>query len=221
MTAPQFRYNPLTNRLDLSDTAGGGASGILTITGDTGGAVGGDSNRNINLHGSDHVTVQGTSVAFEQQILLHGFTQFLPVVGGLAGDLTQVAPGTLGYVLTSGGASSYPSYQALPYTKMPWTDESTSFNALSQNGYFVTANATATLPSSPAQGDEIAFAVDSASGILTVQANTGQTIQIGKAISASAGIAVSNFNGDSVTLRFRSSDSNWLSTSVVGTFTVT
>ena len=102
-----------------------------------------------------------------------------------------------------------------------WNDEATSFNALKSNGYFVTANATGTLPASPAQGDTISFAVDSASGILTIQANTGQTIQIGKAKSASAGTAASNFNGDSVTLVYRASDTNWIATSVIGTFTVT
>jgi hypothetical protein len=102
-----------------------------------------------------------------------------------------------------------------------WTDEATNFNAAKNNGYFVTATATATLPASPAQGDTIAFAVDSASGILTITANTGQTIQIGKAKSASAGTAASNFNGDSVTLVYRSTDTNWIATQVIGTFTVT
>lgn len=102
-----------------------------------------------------------------------------------------------------------------------WTDEATSFNALKNNGYFVTANATATLPASPAQGDTIAFNVDSVSGILTIQANTGQTIEIGKTISASAGIAVSNFNGDSVVLVYRAADTSWRAIQVIGTFTVT
>lgn len=102
-----------------------------------------------------------------------------------------------------------------------WTDEATSFAAVKNNGYFVTANATATMPASPSQGDTIAFEVDSASGILTIQANTGQTIQIGKAVSASAGVAVSNFNGDSVTLVYRASDTSWRAISVIGTFSVT
>ncbi len=102
-----------------------------------------------------------------------------------------------------------------------WSDEATSFNAFKSNGYFVTANATATLPAAPAQGDTIAFAVDSASGILTIQANTGQTIQIGKAKSAAAGTAVSNFTGDSVTLVYRLADTNWIAIEVIGTFIVT
>ena len=150
-------------------------------------------------------------------------TQHYTLVGASANTVTNVAPSTSGFVLTSNGASSDPSFQALPFTKMPWTDKSTSFNAVVQNGYFCTATLTATLPSAPAQGDTIAFCVDSASGILTITANTGQTIQIGKAKSASAGTAASNFNADSVTLVYRSSDTNWLAAfgGVQGTFTVT
>ncbi len=102
-----------------------------------------------------------------------------------------------------------------------WIDEAASFNAIAGNGYFVTATSTATLPASPTQGQTISFEVDSISGILTIQANTGQIIQIGKAISVSAGIAVSNFNGDSVTLVYRSADTSWRAISCVGTFTIT
>lgn len=102
-----------------------------------------------------------------------------------------------------------------------WTDEATSFSALKNNGYFVTANATATLPASPAQGDTIAFNVDSASGILTITANTGQVISVGKVTSASAGTAASNFTGDSIVLVYRTSDTSWRAIQSVGTWTVT
>lgn len=102
-----------------------------------------------------------------------------------------------------------------------WTDEGTSFSAVSGNGYFITANATATLPASPSQGNVIAFAVDAAATTLTITANTGQVIRIGAAVSATAGTAANNARGDSVTLVFRSSDSAWIATSVIGTWTVT
>jgi hypothetical protein len=102
-----------------------------------------------------------------------------------------------------------------------WTDEATSFNAAKNNGYFVTATATATLPASPAQGDTIAFEVDSASGILTIQANTGQIIRIGKTVSAAAGTAASNFEGDAVVLVYRTVDTSWQGIQSIGTWTVT
>lgn len=147
-------------------------------------------------------------------------------VGSTAQVVTEVS-GQLGTaVLTAGtGINITPTANVITISatgsEMAWTDESASFNALVGNGYFVTANATATLPASPSQGNVIDFIVDSASGILTIQANTGQIIEVGKAISASAGTAVSNFNGDSISLVYRASDTKWLAKSSIGTFTVT
>ena len=106
-------------------------------------------------------------------------------------------------------------------SSITWIDKSNSFNAAVSNGYFVTANSTANLPASPSQGNVISFVVDSSTDILTIQANVGQKIQIGSVISTSAGIAVSSSNGDSVTLVFRASDSNWLATQSMGTWSIT
>lgn len=128
----------------------------------------------------------------------------------------------------AGGTTITPTANTITVTSafapMPWIDEAISFAAAVNTGYFVTATATATLPAAPAQSNIIAFAVDSVSagaGFLTIQANTGQFIQLGPTISASAGIAVSNFNGDTLTLVYRASDSHWVSTSRTGTWTVT
>lgn len=105
-------------------------------------------------------------------------------------------------------------------SSMAWTDESTSFNAASGNGYFVTGTATATMPASPSQGNVISFIVDTTS-TLTITANTGQVIRIGSAVSASAGTAANNARGDSLTLIYRSSDTAWIAREVIGTWTVT
>jgi hypothetical protein len=102
-----------------------------------------------------------------------------------------------------------------------WTDEAISFAAVAGNGYFVTATATATLPASPAQGDTIAFEVDGVGSLLTVKANTGQIIRLGKTASAAAGTAVNNFQGDSLTLVYRSADTSWQSISSIGTWSIT
>ena len=130
--------------------------------------------------------------------------------------------GTAGFVLTANTAAP-PSWQVTSAVNITWTDEAVSFNAVSNNGYFITAAATATLPASPSQGQTIEFSVDvdPGTGKLTIQANTGQVIRIGKNVSASAGTAVNNFQGDSVTLVYRSSDTAWIASSVIGTFTVT
>lgn len=104
---------------------------------------------------------------------------------------------------------------------LTWTDEATSFAAASNNGYFITATLTATLPASPSQGDVIAFLVDVTPGNLTIQANTGQFIDLGLVSTAAAGTAVNTQYGDSITLVYRASDTSWFATSSIGTWTLT
>lgn len=101
-----------------------------------------------------------------------------------------------------------------------YTDEAMSFAAASNNGYFVTGAATATMPAAPSQGDRIEFIVDTAS-TLTVTANAGQTLRIGSSLSAVAGTAANNARGDAVTFIYRAADTEWLALSVIGTWTVT
>jgi hypothetical protein len=104
---------------------------------------------------------------------------------------------------------------------LTWTDQATSFNTSSNNGYFTTGTLTATLPASPAQGDTINFIVDT-TNILTIQANTGQKIRVGTNISASAGTCVNEHQGDGIELVYRASDATWISfASPQGTWTVT
>jgi len=55
-----FKFNPFTRKLDLTETGGGG-TGILTITGDTGGAVGADGSNNINVIGGGAISVAGSA----------------------------------------------------------------------------------------------------------------------------------------------------------------
>ena len=149
-------------------------------------------------------------------------TQYNVLVGASANTIQSEAPGTAGQALISNGATSYPTFQAIPFTKMPWSDKATSFNAVSNNGYNVTAVATATLPSAPAQGDLVAIVYDASSAVVTITANTGQFIRVGKQITLAAGTILSNFQGDAITLEYRSSDLTWIAwPGVQGTWTVT
>jgi hypothetical protein len=149
-------------------------------------------------------------------------TQYYTLVGASTNTVAAIAPGAAGTVLTSGGASANPSYTALPFTKMPWTDEASLFTAVSNNGYFCTATFAVTMPVSPAQGDTISFIVDGSFGV-TITANTGQTLQNGSAKSASAGTCLNaaTTTGCSITFVYRLSDTNWIASSVIGTWTIT
>ncbi len=126
--------------------------------------------------------------------------------GALSGGGSITLGGTLNLSATS--------------TPFPWTDQSTGFTAVSNNGYFVTASLTATLNSSPEQGDVIRFVV-TASATLTIQANTGHKIRLGSVIGASAGSAVNTKQGDAMNLVYRTADTTWYNfESPVGAWTI-
>lgn len=172
------------------------------------------TSNDLNISQAGVVSFDGTAVFTGSPLTQHDV-----LVGGASNAITNVSPSTAGFVLTSNGISADPSFQALPFTKMPWTDENTSFSASSQNGYFITGTATATLPASPSQGDIIEFVVRQGA-TLTIQASGSQLISIGSQNSTAGGTATSNAVGDSVTLVYRSTTTRWNATSVIGTFTL-
>ena len=55
-----FKFNPLTNRLDITGISGGGGGGISLLTGNTGGPIGPDGLGNINIIGGGSVSVSGS-----------------------------------------------------------------------------------------------------------------------------------------------------------------
>jgi hypothetical protein len=105
--------------------------------------------------------------------------------------------------------------QAIPLTTTPWTDEAVSFTASSKNGYFVSAAATATLPTSPSQGDSVTIAVDT-SGTVVIQASAGQKIRLASGTSSTAGTATSTTIGSSLELIYRTATTEWFSISTEG-----
>lgn len=111
-------------------------------------------------------------------------------------DSTSFAVSATGFVTLIGGGFT-------------WADVSGAFSPLKENGYFVTATATGTLPAAPAQGDTIKFFVDSASQFLTIKASGTQLIRFGSLASSAGGTAISTLQGDSVELIYRASDTQW------------
>lgn len=108
---------------------------------------------------------------------------------------------------------------AIPPTFV-WSETSGVFNALKNNGYFITTTATADLPASPAEGDTIRFSVDTAN-FLTIQANTGQVIRLNTSVTASAGTAVNVAQGASIELVYKSTGTVWMAVSANGNWTLT
>lgn len=174
-----------------------------TITGQSGGALSPTAG-NWNIFGgtvsagTTPVSTSGsgstltTNVQISQAISAADATKI-----GLSNfDSTSFAVSATGFVTLIGGGFT-------------WADVSGAFSPLKENGYFVTATATGTLPASPAQGDTIKFFVDSASQFLTIKASGTQLIRFGSLASSAGGTAISTLQGDSVELIYRASDTQW------------
>lgn len=105
-----------------------------------------------------------------------------------------------------------------------WSEQNSNFAASVQNGYFCNAGLTVTLPATGGLviGNSVIIYVDTTS-VVTVQANTGQFIQISENISASSGTAqsIGGFRGQILELVFKPSDLTWHTISSLGSWTVT
>lgn len=100
----------------------------------------------------------------------------------------------------------------------PWSDQSVSFPALPQHGYFCTAALTVSMPTAGlVTGSTIIIYVDTANPVV-LQAGAGQQIEISQSTSTIAGTATSTTTGNIVTLVFRVADTTWHAISSAGTF---
>lgn len=102
-----------------------------------------------------------------------------------------------------------------------WSEQSVSFAAAVQNGYFCNAALTATLPASGGLviGNSVIFFVDTSSQVI-VQAGVGEMIQVGSIISGAGGSATSNTRGSILELVFKPSDLTWHTISSLGSWSV-
>ena len=111
------------------------------------------------------------------------------------------------WILISGGGGG----------QLTWSDQSSSFTAVVNNGYFCTAALTVTLPSSPSQSDTVVIAVDTASTVI-IQAPTGTLMRIGNRLSSSGGTFTNSSIGDSVEFVYRVADTTWFSIASTGSW---
>jgi hypothetical protein len=182
------------------------------------------------------VTTMGTDPIVFTQFSSPAFNtvQYATLVGGANNTIGNIGPSsTPGQVYVSGGPAANPNFvsptagpglavtsnsSTLQYF-MPMTDKAISFLAVNENSYFITAAATATLPASPVQGTLVTIVCDT-TGSVVVQANTGQSIRIGMDVSILGGTATNLSQGDVIMLRYRASNSTWISVSTEGNWTI-
>lgn len=98
----------LANWLQLE----GSTNELHTLTGDSGGAVSPTAN-NINTLGTGSITIVGNPGTSTLTTQLTGLTNHNVLVGAGTATITNVPPSTAGFVLTSNGAASDPSFQSV------------------------------------------------------------------------------------------------------------
>ena len=126
-------------------------------------------------------------------------------------------------VVTSAPGSSNQIVITVKNEGFTWSEQNASFPAAVQNGYFCNATLTATLPATAGLviGNTLIIYVDTTQ-VVTIQANTGQMIQVGNNISAPGGTATSTLNvkGEILELIFKPSDVTWHTQSSMGSWSV-
>jgi len=142
----------------------------------------------------------------------------------ITGDSGGALSPTLGNwnILGRSGSKTSGSVSTLTISSPPFSQVGGSATSSLNTGEFVTATATRTLPATAGlvDGDLVIFACTSAN-ILTITANTGQTIRLGNVVTASGGTCVSTAIGDSISLRFNATALSWQAVSSIGNWTLT
>lgn len=87
-----------------------GTIDVVTLTGNSGGAVPPDAAGNINTVGTGSITVVGSPGTNTLTTQLTGLTQYNVLIGAGTATITKVAPGTAGIPLVSTGATSDPAF---------------------------------------------------------------------------------------------------------------
>ncbi|CAB4132675.1 hypothetical protein UFOVP255_44 [uncultured Caudovirales phage] len=159
------------------------------------------------LTGGASNAIVSLGVATNGQLVI-GSTGTTPVLGTItAGSGISITNGAGSVTIAALGAG------------FTWTNEATSFNAVAENGYFITAAATATLPASSVNGATIRI-VCVASSSVVIQCASGDTIQLGNTASSATGTATNSAKGNSITLTYYLTGTAWYASAVQGAWTL-
>lgn len=139
----------------------------------------------------------------------NGFVTASGVASTITGDSGGALSPTAGNwnVLGRSGSKTSGSGSTITVKSPPYSDQGGSATVTLNSGSFVTAAITLTLPASAglADGDVFEFVCTTASPLI-IQAVGTQKIRMGSLLSSAAGTITSTAIGDSVSLRFRSTD---------------
>lgn len=105
------------------------------------------------------------------------------------------------------------------FSSFTWIDQGANTVASSNTGYFATAVINLQMPAAPVQGDVIK--VKNLPGLVTIQTNAGQTLQVANQTSSvGTGLAVSTQVGDAMELTYQASTQIWCANNIIGNWMV-
>jgi hypothetical protein len=228
-------FTPGANSLDLSVDAEASGS-IITITGDSGGALSPTAG-NITFRGGttgltfsgalSTETLDGTLNIGNGGTGSNFFTEFAVLCGGT----TATAPiqsiasvGLAGEVLTSNGVGTLPTFQAIT-TAFSWSVVTGATQAMAvTTGYFANnaGTITFTLPATAAVGDTMEIAQMDATGDWLLAQNAGQTCYIGNTntTTGAGGSLASTDKGDAIRIVCRVANTDFQVSILSGNITV-
>lgn len=164
----------------------------------------------------DNVVLTGTATGIGATITANVF-DWKPYGTTTSVGVNRYDPADFSVVAATGEVSL-----VSPFTAFTWVDQPASTTVLSNQGNFVTGvGVTLTLPAAPVQGDVVKFKDPVAGNApYVIQANAGQTLQVGNQTSAVAGTATSTLIGDAMELTFHAAGSVWCANAIIGNFLV-
>jgi hypothetical protein len=138
----------------------------------------------------------------------------------ITGDTGVISPIANNWNILGGpGITTSGAGNTLTINGVTFSDNSGIFTAAVDNGYFLTAASTVTLPAAPAQGEVVRIIVDT-TGSCVITANTGQIIRINNDVSSTAGTATNSARGDALWLVYRTTGAVWIAENSIGLWTL-
>ena len=152
-------------------------------------------------------------------------TEYAVICGGTTATGAQqsiASVGTATHVLTSNGAGTLPTFQAITGGGLAWTEVTGTTQAAAVNNGYICNNAglvTVTLPGTAAIGDIVAIG-GSGAGLWALAATAGDTIQFGNQPTSSGGTVTATHRYDAIEVICITANTTWIVLNSVGNFTI-